>query len=146
MTENGERSARLSLELEQEKKGATEGLFEQTEKLISLSPPTKEAVEYIGRSNPVFERYHTIVDFLFCEIYNQRQACFDYYSGKGAGLVHRLQELMGVDDAEWQKTVQSTDQLLGQVAMLARKWRTAKKPADWNQFLKTILQSVPDAK
>lgn len=66
--------------------GMTSSIFPQAEALLIDSTEHVQALEFIGaRKN--MDRYESVMDFLFCEIFPQfRWSCFRYYREEGPPL------------------------------------------------------------
>jgi len=60
-------------------------IFLKTEKKLDSSH-IQDCLKYIARRKNM-ARYHSIVDFLFCELYTEYQkGCFRFYAGQGPPL------------------------------------------------------------
>ena len=59
--------------------GITESIFPQPEAWLRSKSDHQKALEYVA-SRKKMDRYESIMDFLFCEIFPEyRQRCFQYY-------------------------------------------------------------------
>lgn len=66
--------------------GATQSVFPKVDEWLNEDSDRQHALEYVARKK-VMGRYHSMVDFLFCEIFIEFQwACFRFYDGKGPAL------------------------------------------------------------
>lgn len=79
----------LELSLSQElsiRGGATQTIFPKVERWLQRKTENWQALQYIaGRKQ--MERYRSIVDFVFCEIFIEWQnGCFRYYEERGKKL------------------------------------------------------------
>lgn len=76
---------RLKLMLRQELDvlgGASQSIFPRTENKLKRSD-YQEALKYVAKRKRM-ERYHSVMDFLFCEIFTSyRFHAFKYYNNKG---------------------------------------------------------------
>lgn len=65
--------------------GCTQTIFTEAEKLLRESD-YQEALKHVG-SRKNMDRYESMMDFLFCEIFPRwRYRCFRYYDGEGKQL------------------------------------------------------------
>jgi len=72
--------------------GLTESIFPRVEQWLQLSSDHAESLKYIAaRKN--MNRYRSVVDFLFCEIFLRfRSRCFAYYDERGKKLAEIITE------------------------------------------------------
>lgn len=81
--------------------GMSDSIFPCAEKLMFSSGDYQAALEYVGRRK-CMERYESVMDFLFCELYPVwRSRCFRFYLGRERPLRERLsKEAVALYDRE----------------------------------------------
>lgn len=112
--------------------GASIGVFPLVEAWLNASLDHQEALQFVAaRKN--MDRYRSMVDFLFCEIFLDFQGpCFRYYDDKGPRLFeHRAYS----DEAQaaWEKRL-----LAG--LHLAYEIFKARRVQDWTQYRLQVLR------
>ena len=69
--------------------GGTESVFPKVEGLMQ-DAEYQQALEFVA-SRKSMSRYHSMVDFLFCEIFVQyRTDCFKFYDGRALRLIEMV--------------------------------------------------------
>jgi len=112
--------------------GATDSIFPQVEALLLSDVDYQRALEFVG-SRKDMDRYRSMVDFLFCEIFTQyRYACFKYYKGKG-----RLLRYM-ITIEQWF----FFNNVLLKALEIAYQRFTEKRATSWIAFRKEVLGQV----
>lgn len=72
--------------------GATLSIFRQAESWLLAHADHQRALEYVARRKNM-EKYHSMMDFLFCEVFVKYQKdCFRYYEGKGPLLKEMISQ------------------------------------------------------
>jgi hypothetical protein len=72
--------------------GNTASIFRETEDYLLESSDHQCALEYIARRKNM-DRYHSMVDFLFCELFpSMQKGCFAFYEDRGPQLRYLIDE------------------------------------------------------
>lgn len=113
--------------------GASLNAFPLVEEWLNESSDRQLALDYVGsRKRKAMDSYHSIVDFLFCEIFIDFQpACFRFYDGKGPNLQGHP-AYNDVQRAKWEKRL-----LAG--LNLAYEIFKARRVQSWTQFRLQVL-------
>lgn len=103
--------------------GATDSIFPAVDSLLN-EPDIQKGLEFVA-SKKDMHRYHSMVDFLFCEIFiEHRDACFRFYDDKGKALRFLINDEQRVR-YEW---------ALIASLKLANDWWKAKLVESWTKF------------
>lgn len=110
--------------------GMTETVFPETEKLLEETD-YQAALEFVsGRKD--MNRYESMMDFLFCEIFLQYRArCFAYYEDPEKP---RLKDLMGEEE------LTRYDRWLTAALKLARQKLEENRVLSWTLFRVQVLR------
>lgn len=109
--------------------GATSTVFPQVEAWLYDDNNRQKALEYVA-SRKKMERYKSMVDFLFCEIFTHfRGKCMKYYAGKGP----KLREFITVE-----QLIFFNDALLKGLE-LAYSAFTDQRLMSWTRFRSKVL-------
>lgn len=72
--------------------GATQSIFTEVEALLFGNSDYQRALEYVA-ARKKFERYCSVIDFLFCELHPEwRASCFRFYNDEGPQLKDQITE------------------------------------------------------
>ena len=108
--------------------GTTETIFPLVEKMLMEEEDFQESLQYVS-SRKNMNRYVSMMDYLFCEIYrDQQKACFRFYEGKGQPLRFLINE------------EQRNRYERGLIIALneARNIFRAKRRADWSYYYEQV--------
>ncbi|MEK7212344.1 MAG: hypothetical protein AAB686_01570 [Patescibacteria group bacterium] len=119
--------ARLALEL---RGGATESCFPEVEALlISGGRDYQEALQYVA-SRKDMSRYHSVMDFLFCEIFTvYRGACKRCYADRGP----QLKDMVSVS------TLLMFNSALLKALEMAVEYHRERRRGGWEAFRWSVL-------
>lgn len=112
--------------------GATLSIFPQAENWLLFSADNYEALQFVARRKNM-ERYHSMMDFLFCEIFIEYQKhCFLYYNKKGPLLKEMISE----------EQIVRYDAILLKALKIAYKVFREKQEVSWGWFRTEVPKSV----
>src|SRR3989339_694000 len=110
--------------------GATSSIFPRVEALLLNNTDYQEALEFVAARKKM-EKYHSMIDFLFCEIFTEYQlACFHFYNGRG----HQLHKMISpVQKFHFEQA------LLKALEIAHATWRR-KKIMSWKKIQTTVQE------
>jgi hypothetical protein len=111
--------------------GMTETVFPAVEKLLDETEYQKALAHVSGSKD--MNRYHSIMDFLFCEIFiNYRYRCFAYYAGE-KGSKKLRDQITEEARARYEKW------LVAALGIALKKMEEARK-LTWTSFRAEVLR------
>ena len=109
--------------------GATMSIFPRAESWLLADSDHQHGLEYVARRKNQ-ERYHSMMDFLFCELFvKYRQDCFRYYEGKGP----LLKEMISREEIKW------CDAILLKALKTAHQAFCKQRKMTWTSFRQEVL-------
>ena len=112
--------------------GATSSVFPSVERWLDADADRMRALEFVS-SRKNMDRYQSVMDFLFCEIFfDQQRRCFNYYKGKGGQLKDFASR---TEIAQWQRV------LLIAVKHAYRMY-CEKRVTSWTTFRAEVLRAA----
>ncbi len=111
--------------------GATEFVFLAVEQLLKMNTDYRLALRYAGSRKKMY-RYVSLMDFLFCEIYQKYQLlCFKFYADKGPpfkAIITRSNE------------EEYTEVLLRVLDIALVAYKRGEKPISWKKVYNRLLK------
>ena len=115
--------------------GATSSIFPRAEAMLLHSPDFQNALEYVAARKKM-ERYTSVMDFLFCEIYSDwSRACFLYYDHKGP----TLRDVIPTDQIE------KFDRRLVIALQVAYQHLTEQRRVSWSWYCVQVKEAIQKA-
>ncbi len=110
--------------------GATLTIFRLTETWLFEDDDHQRGLEYVARRKNM-EKYHSMMDFLFCEIFTKyRKDCFRYYEDKGP----LLKEMIS------QEQIERYDAILLEAVKIAYQAFCEERKVTWGWFRSEVLK------
>lgn len=110
--------------------GATLTIFPLTETWLFEAGDHQCGLEHVGRRKNM-ERYRSVMDFLFCELFTKYQKdCFRYYEDKGPLLKEMISE----------EQVARYDSILLQAVKIAYQAFCEERKVTWGWFRTEVLK------
>lgn len=111
--------------------GSSEGVFPLVEDWLNASSDHQEALQFVAARKKM-DRYRSMVDFLFCEIFVDFQGpCFRFYEDEGPRLIEHP-AYNEAAQAKWEKRL-----LAG--LHLAYEIFKARRVQSWTQYRLQVL-------
>ncbi|OGY91781.1 MAG: hypothetical protein A3B31_01445 [Candidatus Komeilibacteria bacterium RIFCSPLOWO2_01_FULL_53_11] len=112
--------------------GMTQSIFPQAEAWLLASIEHQAALEYVAM-NKNMNRYESVMDFLFCEIFPiYRSACQRFYAGRGP----QLRDMINVEQLVF------SGNCLMKALELAFDCYQQKQRISWCAFKSTVLRAA----
>jgi hypothetical protein len=111
--------------------GATETIFPEAESMLR-EPEYQKALQFVA-SRKAMDRYVSVMDFLFCEIFTQYRPCaLAFYAGEGA----RLKAVLTESQRAW------FDRVLVRALTLAHQRFAEQRALTWESFRSCVLRAA----
>lgn len=127
---------------QEQERGATDGLFVRAQTLLVADGDVRDAIVEIGQTNPHYSDYQTVMDFIFCELYDLRAQCIAYYNNKGPRLADLIAKRNKGSVIAQEKVVEGIDVLLEYVLHAAKGWKDSGTPVQWHAFKAAIEKEL----
>jgi len=119
--------------------GITSSVFKLSESMLINSSRLQETLKFIAHRKDM-ERYNSIMDFIFCEIWTEYQiACFKFYDKKGPPL----RETMPKTEIEYYDgLIIKAFQVALELLKKYEKKQWSKKSLSWVSFRTIVLKAA----
>jgi len=109
--------------------GVTGSIFPEVEAYFDADSDRRKGLEYVAARKDM-DRYHSVMDFLFCESFTQhRAACLRFYDDEGKPLRDLISE---------EKRAEYAAHLL-YIVEQAHAWYSEKRRQSWSAFRSEVV-------